>query len=176
LHATIRCLLLLAIAAVFAAAFSGPSSTASPPRLPAARQAPDFSPLISQLRRQTWHLQALMGRPRSHGTADDPIQRLAFWRQTAVAVTLQAANPPHRRAWLCIHRYEGRWGDDGDPYWGGLQMDRGFMWHYAPRFLLRRGLANRWTPVEQMWVAERAFREGRGFFPWPNTARTCGLI
>jgi hypothetical protein len=27
-----------------------------------------------------------------------------------------------------------------------------------------------------MWVAERAYRSGRGFYPWPNTARACGLI
>ena len=65
---------------------------------------------------------------------------------------------------------------DGTPYWGGLQMDRAFMRQYAPRHLLRRGWANTWSPVEQMWVAERALRAGRGFYPWPNTARICGLI
>jgi len=27
-----------------------------------------------------------------------------------------------------------------------------------------------------MWAAERAHRAGRGFYPWPNTARYCGLI
>jgi len=27
-----------------------------------------------------------------------------------------------------------------------------------------------------MWVAERAHRAGRGFTPWPNTARSCGLL
>jgi len=32
------------------------------------------------------------------------------------------------------------------------------------------------SPLEQMWVAERAYRNGRGFYPWPNTARYCGLI
>ena len=46
---------------------------------------------------------------------------------------------------------------------------------YAPRFLLRKGLADRWTALEQMWVAERAHRSGRGYGPWPNTARSCGL-
>jgi hypothetical protein len=54
-------------------------------------------------------------------------------------------------------------------------MDRGFMRTYAPRELLHRGLANRWTPLEQMWVAERAHRT-RGYYPWPNTARSCGLL
>ena len=79
-------------------------------------------------------------------------------------------------AWLCIHSYEGSWTDSGDPYWGGLQMDRAFMEAYAPRWLLRRGYADRWTPLQQMWVAERAHRSGRGFYPWPTTARLCGLI
>ena len=88
---------------------------------------------------------------------------------------MKALHPPHRAAWLCIHRYEGSWQDSGDPYWGGLQMDRGFMQAHAPAFLLRRGYADRWTPLEQMWVAERAYRSGRGFSPWPNTARICGV-
>jgi hypothetical protein len=55
-------------------------------------------------------------------------------------------------------------------------MDRGFMSAYAPSELLRRGWADRWTALEQMWVAERAHRSGRGYWPWPNTARFCGLI
>ena len=55
-------------------------------------------------------------------------------------------------------------------------MDRSFMSSYAPASLLRRGYANSWTPLEQMWVAERAYRSGRGFGPWPNTARMCGLL
>jgi len=82
---------------------------------------------------------------------------------------------PHLSAWLCIHRYEGSWTDPNDPYWGGLQMDRSFMQTYAPRWLLAKGWANSWSPREQMWVAERAWRT-RGFQPWPNTARQCGLL
>jgi hypothetical protein len=77
---------------------------------------------------------------------------------------------------LCIHRYEGSWTDTGDPYWGGLQMNRTFMVMYAPEWLLRKGWANAWTPWEQMWVAYRAIRRGRGWYPWPNTARMCGLL
>src|ERR1041384_7160173 len=75
---------------------------------------------------------------------------------------------PRKAQWLCIHRFEGSWSDSGDPYWGGLQMDRGFMRTYAPKSLLRRGWANSWSALEQMWVAERAHRT-RGFYPWPNT-------
>lgn len=101
---------------------------------------------------------------------------LRFWRKRLRAVLRVAQAPPHKSGWLCIHRFEGSWSDSGDPYWGGLQMDQGFMKTYAPKALLRRGWANRWTPLEQMWVAERAHRSGRGYGPWPNTARYCGLL
>ncbi len=79
-------------------------------------------------------------------------------------------------AWVCIHRHEAAWNDAGDPYWGGLQMDRGFMRAYGSDMIARHhgGLANTWTPAEQIVVAERAYRT-RGFAPWPQTSRTCGV-
>jgi hypothetical protein len=88
--------------------------------------------------------------------------------------------PLHAPAWLCIHRYEKNprqgWATNtGNGYYGGLQMDMSFMHSYAPFWLLRRGYAHVWTPYQQMNVAENAHRT-RGFFPWPNTARACGLI
>ena len=73
-------------------------------------------------------------------------------------------------------RHEGAWNDPNAPYYGGLQMDLSFQRTYGPRLLRRKGTADHWTPVEQMWVAERAHRSGRGYYPWPNTARYCGLI
>lgn len=80
--------------------------------------------------------------------------------------------------WTCIHRGEGAWNDAGDPYWGGLQFDRGFMRTYGPDMIRRHhgGLANTWTPREQIIVAERARASGRGYQPWPNTGRACGLL
>jgi hypothetical protein len=99
------------------------------------------------------------------------------WRRRAVAVRRHfTAGPRHQRAWLCIHEYEGAWRDDGGPYYGGLQMDIGFQEHYGRMLLRSKGTADHWTPLEQMWIAERAYRAGRGFYPWPNTARSCGLI
>jgi len=88
LRVTIRCLLLLALVAAAAAVFAGTSRTAAPPRphLPAAAQAPDFTPMIHRLRRNTWRLQVLMGKRRSRAATDNPIERLAFWRQTALGV------------------------------------------------------------------------------------------
>ena len=133
--------------------------------------------LTRRLRATTWRWQRVVGHRRSHSAAPlSSVRALRFWRRHARRMIRIAGRPPHKSAWLCIHRYEGSWADSGDPYWGGLQMDRGFMRSYAPSFLLRRGWANRWTPLEQMWVAERAHRSGRGFYAWPNTARFCGLI
>ena len=133
--------------------------------------------LTRRLRDATWRWQIVIGvrRSRSQTPLDTRAAR-RFWAQRARRVRYLAAHPPHKRGWLCIHRFEGGWKDSGDPYWGGLQMDRGFMRTYAPRLLLRRGLANHWTPLEQMWVAERARRSGRGYWPWPNSARFCGLL
>jgi hypothetical protein len=86
--------------------------------------------------------------------------------------------PPHYSMWMCIHSKEASWTDSGDPYYGGLQMGWWFMRTYASRLLAVKGPAHRWTPMEQMWVAENAYRrEGyslrwlRG--QWPNTSYGC---
>jgi hypothetical protein len=101
---------------------------------------------------------------------------LALWAQRATQARRLAQHPPRLSAWLCIHRYEGSWTDPNAPYYGGLQMDMSFMRAYGVRLLRTKGTADHWTPLEQIWVAERAYRSGRGFYPWPNTARWCGLI
>jgi hypothetical protein len=82
---------------------------------------------------------------------------------------------PRESAWLCIHRHEGAWNaNTGNGYFGGLQMDRSFMATYGPEFLSRWGTADRWPFWAQLRAADRAFA-GRGFGPWPNTRRMCGL-
>jgi hypothetical protein len=115
------------------------------------------------------------------------------WRRTSLRVQLahqarvlgryraQARRPLRLRlerfeAWVCIHRHEAAWDDSGDPYWGGLQMDRGFMRAYGGDMIARHrgGLADTWTPAEQIIVAERAYAT-RGFAPWPHTSRSCGV-
>jgi hypothetical protein len=133
--------------------------------------------LVQRLRSTTRRWEAVIGVRHAQSTVPlHSARALRYWRRQVRHVSWLAAHPPHKRGWLCIHRFEGSWSDSGDPYWGGLQMDRGFMRTYAPRSLLSKGLADRWTPLEQMWVAERAHRSGRGYGPWPNTARACGLL
>ena len=96
------------------------------------------------------------------------------WRHRAHSAWWHATHPPQMRNWLCIHRYEGSWADTGSPYWGGLQMDLSFQETYGGWLLRHKGTADHWSPLEQIWVAVRASRS-RGFSPWPNTARDCGL-
>ena len=80
-------------------------------------------------------------------------------------------------AFLCIHTHEAQSWDTntGNGYYGGLQMDMNFQRTYAPSLLRRKGTADNWTPSEQIAVAIVAHRT-RGFWPWPNTARACGLL
>jgi hypothetical protein len=79
------------------------------------------------------------------------------------------------RDFLCIHSFEGAWDDPDAPYWGGLQMDREFMASYGPEFVRAWGTADHWPVSVQIAVAIRAYLSGRGFHPWPNTSRACGL-
>jgi hypothetical protein len=175
----------LAVVLAVVAAVSAVAAATSLPKKPALPKKPSkiaakrhVNPVVTRrLRDTTWRWQVVMGLRRTHSVAPLNTRRaLLYWRHHARDVRKVAARPPHRRGWLCIHRLEGGWRDGSDPYWGGLQMDRGFMRTYAPRVLLRRGWADHWTPLEQMWVAERAHRSGRGYGPWPNTARYCGLL
>jgi hypothetical protein len=83
---------------------------------------------------------------------------------------------PYEVAFSCIHRFEGRWTDPNPPYWGGLQMDRSFYTTYGDWAAQAFGTPDRWPVSVQMAVAIRALTSGRGFYPWPNTARMCGLL
>jgi hypothetical protein len=138
---------------------------------------------IAAQRDETWRWQRLMHRGRTpYGDSARRIQSVAYrtwvlklWNQRAIVAKRKALNPPHRKQWLCIHHYEGSWTDPNSPYYGGLQMDREFQATYGPELLRSKGTADHWTPLEQMWVAEQAYRT-RGFWPWPNTARYCGLL
>lgn len=142
-----------------------------------------YSGEIVRFQKQTWHWQRVMGvattPAQSRGLAAmDPrqIRRVAdLWRKRSDRAYRRARRPPHLRQFLCIQRYEARWTDTGDPYWGGLQMDRSFQRAYGGYLLRTKGTADRWSPLEQIWVAEKALRS-RGFSPWPNTARSCGLL
>jgi hypothetical protein len=139
---------------------------------------------IRRFRADTRHWLTVMdGHPpatlsRSLATRSGSLARLRLlaqrWGHRAHRVWVQATHPPELGGWLCIHRYEGSWADPNSPYWGGLQMDLSFQEAYGGWLLRHKGTADHWSPLEQIWVAVRAARV-RGFSPWPNTARYCGL-
>jgi hypothetical protein len=79
------------------------------------------------------------------------------------------------RGLLCIHGYEGAWNDPGGPYYGGLQMDVNFMMAFGRSYYNRWGTADHWPIQAQMDAGSRGYR-ARGWSPWPNTARMCGLL
>jgi hypothetical protein len=114
---------------------------------------------------------------------------LKLWqRRSADAALAVALHPRARRTLLdgsdplvadffCIHRFEGSWSaNTGNGYYGGLQMDLEFMHRYGSDFYGRWGTADGWPVWAQVTAAERAYRAGRGFSPWPNSARLCGLL
>jgi len=163
-------------AAALAAALTAVCSLANPSEAP-ARDAvllrPDDTYLLLPIqtrRREAWHWQKVMGKRPTPTAQSERRSRnahyrrwvLRLWTKRARAARLQAARVPHRSAWMCIHRYEGPWNDRGAPYYGGLQMDLTFQRLYGSYLLRRKGTADRWTPVEQMWVAWRAYRSGHG--------------
>jgi hypothetical protein len=168
--------------------------TASPDPATAAGRStavkqPELLGEIARYQRITWRWERVMSTrlTKSSATARR-IQSLSYrrwvrdlWRRRAIHTRRVAQNPPHRSAWLCLHQYErhptyGWRTNTGNGFYGGLQMDSTFMRLYGARLLRLKGTADRWTPLEQMWVGERALRAGRGFYPWPNSARACGLI
>jgi len=123
---------------------------------------------IHRYQHETWRWQGLMGirrTPSSRVFETDPSRSYKVWVRN-----LWRVRAIHAR------RHEGRWNDPNPPYYGGLQMDLSFQRRYGRDLLRRKGTADHWLPLEQIWVAEKARRSGRGFYPWPNTARACGLI
>lgn len=94
-----------------------------------------------------------------------------------MAVTASAAVKTDyiTRGLLCIHRYEGSWKDKYAPYWGGLQMDLAFQQSYGRSFYRRWGTADHWPIWAQLQAGRNGYKS-RGWWPWPNTARYCGLL
>jgi hypothetical protein len=113
-------------------------------------------------------------------------ETLRLWQErsalAAVAVSehgdnLTAIPAALSASFMCIHRYEGSWtAKTGNGYYGGLQMDLTFQGLYGADFLRLWGTADNWPRWAQLDAAVRAYQSGRGFEPWPNTARACGLI
>jgi hypothetical protein len=160
------------------------SATPQAVRAPATASRVDLRDEIARARSETWRWQRVVGAPTtpSRGvarSASASYQRwvLRLWTRRAIGSRRRAEHPPHATAFLCIHGYEGSWrAATGNGYYGGLQMDLAFQREWGRRLLRTKGTADHWTPLEQIWAAERAHRSGLGFSPWPNTGRYCGVL
>ena len=176
---------------VLAALVAGVAALAVPSAAPASGRNTPAEELLIRIdknRQETWRWQRLMRKPLTRASSSARRSTsiayrrwvLDLWQGRAAEARLQAANPPRKAAWLCIYRHErdprqGWATRTGNGFYGGLQMDLSFQRIYAPELVRTKGTADRWSSVEQIWVAERAYRSGRGFSPWPNTSRACGL-
>jgi hypothetical protein len=135
--------------------------------------------LRKQIRRDqkaTWRWQDMMLKRRTQSSK--PVARISslnwlqhvakYWHKRRRQAAYLAHHPPHKWLWLCIHRQEGSWTDNAsnNPHWGGLQMGWWFMKTYARKLLVRFGKANNWPPLQQIWVAERAFKREHYSLRW----------
>jgi len=154
---------------------------AAPPRAPLARRLDSERRLALRLERiYPGHT---LRRTRSTEAAS-AAAALLLWQSREAAAALRVASHSHPAlpdrllsAFGCIHSYEGAWSSNtGNGYYGGLQMDVGFQRLYGAEFLRRWGTADNWPAWAQLEAAVAAYRAGRGFWPWPNSARLCGLI
>jgi hypothetical protein len=176
--------LLLALVSTLLLAGTGSAPAAAAQETTAQAEVQRLVEAIRKYRAASRHWHRVMGTPprkaklaeRRAANVADLTARRDFWRRRATRLRKLGWHPPHRPAWRCIHRHEGRWDDPRAPYWGGLQMSMGFQRAFGRYLVRREGTADNWTPAEQMWTAERAHRSGLGFHPWPNTARACGLM
>ena len=122
---------------------------------------------------------------RSLASARTAAPTAAFWQSRAAAAALGIARYAPRPLFtrdrlltelMCIHHHEGRWtSNTGNGYYGGLQMNIKFQLTFGSAFFGRWGTADNWPIWAQVVVARRAYSNGLGFTPWPNTSRACGL-
>lgn len=122
----------------------------------------------------------------ARATGDTGRETLRLWQRRSALAALAVAEHDQNlvaiptslnASFLCIHHYEGAWNaNTGNGYYGGLQMDLAFQGRYGADFGRRWGTADNWPVWAQLQAAVRAYQSGRGFHPWPNTARACGLI
>jgi Transglycosylase-like domain len=78
------------------------------------------------------------------------------------------------RAALCVHSYEGGWqANTGNGFYGGMQFLHSTWVSNGGRRYAE--FPHQATPHQQLRVAFRLWQRA-GWYPWPNTARMCGLL
>lgn len=142
----------------------------------------------ASLKQKTHHWQAVMRITQSRPVPAPPktskLEKAQFryrvWSKRAATTWQRYSHPPNRENWNCIQRHETAppfpaWRTrSGNGYYGGVQMDMTFQRTHGEYLLEKKGTADHWTVLEQIWVAEHG-REVQGWGAWPNTSRMCGL-
>jgi len=112
---------------------------------------------------------------------------VAMWRARAAKVRTWASRCELAKAWAwywtsatqCVVNKEGGWASvsPSGTYRGRFQADTSFARTYGPTWALERWgpYANRWPQPAQVLMGYRGWR-ARYYYPWPTTARECGLI
>lgn len=123
------------------------------------------------------------GTPRSRARLEHRFKAKVWWALQLAGVAWldrRTGDVDVHSPFGCIHSHEGNWRDVGDPHWGGIQEDRGFMRTYGEDYIAAyHGLANVWPIWAQVVSGYRAYHGYHGygpryFGPW-STAGTCGL-
>ncbi len=139
---------------------------------------------------RTNHLRSRMGQGRivyGYFAERHPALRdraLLYWRavraKTLARLKVWLASPWLHGSWyeaaMCVHSKEGAWNNpdtSGAGYYGGMQFDiTTWLGNGGGTYASRPDYA---APAEQLRVAYRTW-QSRGWSPWPNTARECGLL
>lgn len=176
------------VGAVFTAYATQTAQASSWPSPPPTRQGCDARP-NPPLCKVHWWVRAVHRREKSYGLSRTTYHYVAerhpseypylrtrkHWR--SIFDSLHQSRP-WSQTWyadaLCVHSHEGAWNDDtGNGFYGGLQFDYGtWLSNGGGRFAPTANLA---SPLEQLEVAYTTWKS-RGWEPWPNTARMCGLL
>jgi hypothetical protein len=132
--------------------------------------------------RQCWQLRQMQARRRELCYIAREALRSHEWLLRAVQYRLRPPEHVAAQHWWrtsgaqCVKGHEGAWtSHTGNGYYGGFQADFSFQATYGGEFMRRWGTANNWPSWAQIVMAYRGWRS-RGWHPWPNTARACGLL
>lgn len=121
---------------------------------------------------RTWARKAAQARRDANARKQTILRLRAAQRHDALHFFRWLANAD------CVYQYErGAHGWEtrtGNGYYGGMQADMDFQRTYAPGYLSRWGTADRWPWWAQLHMAYNGW-VARGWNPWPNTSRLCGL-
>lgn len=131
-----------------------------------------------------WAYRAVRNRREANQQRRNSMARARTIRRLQTVVRGKLAYPTGHwldGAFLCLYRFErhpnqGWQTATGNGYHGGLQMDADFQRTYGPEWA-RRAFgepAHLWPASVQISAAIQAWTT-RGFGPWPNTRRMCGL-